>query len=170
MGDQRWGLTIPFDNVPLHDQKQWIEDVVAAGYTDLWSSEAGGTDGFTPLVLASQWAPSARLGVAIVPAFTRGPGLMAMSVAAMAETAPGRFAFGISQALGMRAGGNSLDNTIRVVQLVPTDWMLIDVRIQAVVHGFGHGLAHIWAQDGTLLATASQSAMVRSWREEPPRG
>ena len=78
--------------------------------------------------------------------------------------------FGISQALGVRAGGNSLDNTIRVVKLVPTDWLLLDVRIQAVVNGFGHGLAHMWAQDGTLLATASQSAMVRAWREEPPRG
>src|SRR5207302_795023 len=93
--DQRWGLTIPFDGVPLHEQRSWIEDVVAAGYTDLWSSEAGGTDGFTPLVLASVWAPQCRLGVAIVPAFTRGPGLMAMSVAAMAEAAPGRFVFGI---------------------------------------------------------------------------
>jgi acyl-CoA thioesterase len=75
--------------------------------------------------------------------------------------------FGISQALGMRAGGNSLDNTIRVVRLVPTEWMLLDVRIQAIVNGFGHGLAHIWAEDGTLLATASQSALVRAWREEP---
>jgi len=77
--------------------------------------------------------------------------------------------FGISQALGERAGGNSIDNTIRVARLVPTEWMLLDVRIQAVVNGFGHGLAHIWAQDGTLLATASQSAVVRAWREEPPR-
>ena len=92
---QRWGVTIPFDGVPLHQQRSWIEEAVAAGYTDFWSSEAGATDGFTPLALASQWAPSARLGVAIVPAFTRGPGLMAMSVAAMAETAPGRFLFGI---------------------------------------------------------------------------
>jgi acyl-CoA thioesterase II len=76
---------------------------------------------------------------------------------------------GISQALGMRAGGNSLDNTIRVVHLVPTSWVLLDVRIHAVAHGFGHGLAHIWAEDGTLLATASQSAVVRGFREEPPR-
>jgi acyl-CoA thioesterase len=77
--------------------------------------------------------------------------------------------FGISQSLGLRAGGNSLDNTIRMVRLVPTDWMLLDVRIHAIVNGFGHGLAHIWAEDGTLLATASQSAVVRAWREEPPR-
>ncbi len=76
---------------------------------------------------------------------------------------------GISQSLGMRAGGNSLDNTIRVVKLVPTDWVLLDVRIHAVANGFGHGLAHIWAEDGTLLATASQSAVVRAFREEPPR-
>ena len=64
----RYGVTIPFDGVPLHEQRAWIEEAAAAGYTDLWSSEAGGTDGFTPLALASQWAPDARLGIAIVPA------------------------------------------------------------------------------------------------------
>jgi acyl-CoA thioesterase len=74
--------------------------------------------------------------------------------------------FGISQALGERAGGNSLDNTIRVARRVSTEWLLLDVRIHAVAHGFGHGLVHMWAEDGTLLATASQSAIVRRWREE----
>src|SRR5262249_896134 len=47
------------------------------------------------LALAAAWAPTMRLGSAIVPAYTRGPGLMAMSVAAMAEAAPGRFLFGV---------------------------------------------------------------------------
>jgi probable F420-dependent oxidoreductase len=61
----------------------------------VWSSEADGTDAFTPLALAAAWTPTLRLGCAIVPAFTRGPALMAQSVAAMAEAAPGRFAFGI---------------------------------------------------------------------------
>ena len=32
--------------------------------------------------------------------------------------------------------------------------------------GFGHGLVHLWAEDGTLLATASQSCMVRYWTPE----
>ncbi len=77
--------------------------------------------------------------------------------------------FGIGQALGARAGGNSLDNTLRVVQLVPTEWVLLDIRIQAVHHGFGHGLVHLWAEDGTLMATASQSTIVRYWdRQSPP--
>ena len=91
----RYGMTIPFDGVPLAQQRQWWEELAELGYTDLWSSEANGTDGFTPLALAAAWAPSMRLGVAIVPAFTRGPSLLAMSVAAMAEAAPGRFVFGI---------------------------------------------------------------------------
>jgi acyl-CoA thioesterase len=76
--------------------------------------------------------------------------------------------FGIGQALGARAGGNSLDNTLRVARLVPTEWVLADVRIHAVHDGFGHGLVHLWADDGTLLGTASQSTMVRAWRERPP--
>jgi acyl-CoA thioesterase len=94
-----------------------------------------------------------------------GLGVSATSLSVLGDIVP----FGISQAMGMRAGGNSLDNTIRVVRLIPTEWMLLDVRIDAIAAGFGHGLAHIWAQDGTLLATASQSAVVRAWREEPPR-
>src|ERR1700680_4934710 len=91
----RYGMTIPFDGVPPAEHRSWFEELADLGYTDLWSSEANGTDAFIPLALAAAWTPSMRLGCAIVPAYTRGPGLMAMSVAAMAEAAPGRFAFGI---------------------------------------------------------------------------
>ena len=70
--------------------------------------------------------------------------------------------FGIGQALGVRAGGNSLDNTLRVAHRVPTEWVLADVRVHAIADGFGHGLVHLWAEDGTLLGTASQSTIVRS--------
>jgi acyl-CoA thioesterase len=76
--------------------------------------------------------------------------------------------FGIGQAIGARAGGNSLDNTLRVARLVDTEWILADVRVHAVHNGFGHGLVHLWADDGTLLGTASQSTMVRAWRDAPP--
>ena len=62
--------------------------------------------------------------------------------------------FGIGQALGLPAGGNSLDNTLRVVRVIPTEWVLVDLRIHAIERGFGHGLAHLWAEDGSLLATA----------------
>lgn len=73
--------------------------------------------------------------------------------------------FGIGQALGLAAGGNSLDNTLRVVRLVPTEWVLLDIRVHAVANGFGHGVVHLWSDDGTLMATASQSTIVRFWSE-----
>ena len=91
---RRYGMTIPF-GAQLSDHKELYEELVDLGYTDAWSSEADGTDAFTPLALAAAWAPTLRLGCAIVPAYTRGPALLAQSVAAMAEAAPGRFAFGI---------------------------------------------------------------------------
>ena len=59
---QRYGMTIPFDGVPLHAQRDWIVELADLGYTDVWSSEANGADAFTPLALASTWAPSLRLG------------------------------------------------------------------------------------------------------------
>jgi acyl-CoA thioesterase II len=99
--------------------------------------------------------------------WVRMPDLAGHSAAALAMI--GDFVpFGISQALGQRAGGNSLDNTLRVTARVPTEWVLADVRVHAVGDGFGHGLVHLWAQDGTLLGTASQSAIVRTWRDEHP--
>lgn len=91
----RWGLTIPFTGVPLAAHRELIEQLPDLGYTDAWSAETAGTDAFSPLLLASQWAPSLRLGTAIAPVYTRGPGLLAMSAATLAEAAPGRFVLGI---------------------------------------------------------------------------
>jgi probable F420-dependent oxidoreductase len=90
-----YGMTVPFDDIPLAAHREWYEDLVDLGYTDAWSMESDGTDAFTPLALAAAWTPSLRLGTAIVPAYTRGPALLAQSAAALAETAPGRFALGI---------------------------------------------------------------------------
>jgi acyl-CoA thioesterase len=77
--------------------------------------------------------------------------------------------FGVGQALGRMAGGNSLDNTLRVARLVETEWVLLDVQVHTIQHGFGHGLVHLWAEDGTLLAIASQSCIVRFWSPEHQR-
>jgi acyl-CoA thioesterase II len=92
--------------------------------------------------------------------------LPALEMSAAALAIVGDFVpFGVGQSLGVRAGGNSLDNTLRVVRRHPTEWILADVRVHAVEGGFGHGLVHLWAEDGTLLGTASQSAIVRAHRE-----
>lgn len=92
---QNWGMTIPFQDRTLADSRGLIEELPGLGYTDVWSAEVAGADGFTPLAMASQWAPGVRLGSAIVPVSTRGPGLLAMSAATLADLAPGRFVLGV---------------------------------------------------------------------------
>lgn len=92
---KRYGMTIPFDDLALGEQRDRIKELEDLGYTDAWSSEANGADAFTPLVLASQWAPSLRLGTAIVPAYTRGPACLAQSTASLAAVAPGRVVLGL---------------------------------------------------------------------------
>ncbi len=68
---------------------------------------------------------------------------------------------GVGNALGTNAGGNSLDNTIRFGRIVATRWVLADIRIHAAAQGFVHGRVHLFAECGTLLATASQSIILR---------
>lgn len=87
-------MTIPLAGT-LHEQVPLFARLQELGYTDLWSAESNGVDGFTPLALAAVAAPQMRLGTAIIPAFTRTPAVLAQSVAALAQAAPGRFAFGI---------------------------------------------------------------------------
>ena len=112
---QRYGMTVPFGG-PLHAQRPQFEELEALGYSDAWSAEANGHDGLTPLALASQWAPTLRLGTAILPAYTRGPALMAQSIATMADAAPGRFVAGIgssSDVIVERWNGISFDEPFR---------------------------------------------------------
>lgn len=91
----RYGITIPFDGVSLPAHKEWFHRLADLGYTDVWSAEVDGTDGFTPLTLAAAWESRLNLGVAVTPVFTRGAGLLAMSIAAMAEVSGGRFMMGL---------------------------------------------------------------------------
>ncbi|MEV6076361.1 LLM class F420-dependent oxidoreductase [Streptomyces sp. NPDC052069] len=92
---KRHGVTIPLNSVPLSGHRRIIEELPDLGYTDAWTGEAAGYDGFTPLALAAAWAPSLRVGTAVVPVQTRGPALLAMTVATLAEAAPGRVAVGV---------------------------------------------------------------------------
>lgn len=100
--------------------------------------------------------------------WARVPGHLSPSAATLAifgDYVPG----GVSQPLGRRTMGRSLDNTLRVVQLEPTEWVLCDIRIHAAVDGYAQGSAFLWSQTGNLLATASQSFGVRYWTPSEER-
>jgi acyl-CoA thioesterase II len=63
--------------------------------------------------------------------------------------------------IGRRAGAVSLDNVIRIITRAATPWLLCDIALDAISNGLFHGRMAIYAQDGTLFATASQSGVVR---------
>jgi len=92
---RRWGLTLPLTGLPLADQRELVASLPDLGYTDAWSAELNGIDGFTPLTLASQWAPGLRLGTAIVGIYTRAPVSLAVQAGTLAALAPGKFVMGI---------------------------------------------------------------------------
>jgi acyl-CoA thioesterase len=83
----------------------------------------------------------------------------AATLAIFADFVPGA----IGGALGRSGGGNSLVNNLRVRKIVPTEWVLCDVQAQAAARGFAHGHMRLYAEDGTLMATASQSIILRTY-------
>ncbi|HET9593463.1 MAG TPA: LLM class F420-dependent oxidoreductase [Solirubrobacterales bacterium] len=91
----RWGLTLPLPGLTLADHEERVRRAEAAGYTDLWTGETAGPDGFTPLALSAAWTERARLGTGIVGVFQRGPALLAQQAAALADASQGRFVLGI---------------------------------------------------------------------------
>lgn len=89
--------------------------------------------------------------------------LDAVLLAVVADYLP----MGVGRALGTNMGGNSLDNTIRIHQIVPTEWLLCDLQIAGVHDGFGHGAMSLFAETGELLATAGQSLILRTFPSQP---
>jgi probable F420-dependent oxidoreductase len=92
---QRWGLTLPLPGLRLSEHAAHVRRAEELGYTDLWSGETNGPDGFTPLALAAEWTEGVRLGTGVVGVFTRGPALLAQQAASLADASNGRFALGI---------------------------------------------------------------------------
>jgi len=103
---------------------------------------------------------STRFGPGRTAVWTRMPDLddgSAAGLAVLGDFVP----MGISVALDESTMSNSLDNTLRVFETVPSEWFLLDINIEGVARGFGHGFVHIWSETGVLVAIGSQSAMVR---------
>jgi probable F420-dependent oxidoreductase len=92
---ERWGLTLPLPGIRLSENAEHVKVAEAAGYTDLWSGETNGPDGFTPLALAAAWTERPRLGTGIVGVIQRGRALLAQEAAALADASGGRFVLGI---------------------------------------------------------------------------
>jgi probable F420-dependent oxidoreductase len=116
---QRWGLTLPLPGITLADHREHVELAEASGYTDLWTGETAGPDGFTPLALSAAWTERMRLGTGIVGVFQRGPALLAQETAALAGASGNRFVLGI---------GSSSDRIVEGWNGIPFEKPLSKVR------------------------------------------
>ena len=115
----RWGLTLPLPGISLAAHKEHVMLAEASGYTDLWTGETAGPDGFTPLALSAAWTERMRLGTGIVGVFQRGPALLAQETAALASASDGRFVLGI---------GSSSDRIVEGWNGIPFEKPLSKVR------------------------------------------
>jgi probable F420-dependent oxidoreductase len=115
----RWGLTLPLPGTALADHEELVKRAEAVGYTDLWTGETAGPDGFTPLALSAAWTERARLGTGIVGVFQRGPALLAQQAAALADASEGRFVLGL---------GSSSDRIVEGWNGIPFERPLSKVR------------------------------------------
>jgi probable F420-dependent oxidoreductase len=88
-------MTIPGGAEQLCTEIDFYRELESLGYTALWSLEVSAADGFVPLALAAAVTEEIRLGVAVAPAATRGPAILAQTAAALASAAPGRFMLGL---------------------------------------------------------------------------
>jgi len=116
---QRWGLTLPLPGLTLAAHEELVKQAETAGYTDFWSGETNGPDGFTPLALSAAWTERARLGTGIVGVFQRGPALLAQEAAALASASEARFVLGI---------GSSSDRIVEGWNGIPFERPLAKVR------------------------------------------
>ncbi len=92
--EKRWALSVPLDAFLLAEHADIAREAERLGYTDAWSFEVDGIDGFSPLAVVGM-ATQMRVGIAIANVFTRGPATLAISAAGIAEIAPGRFCLGV---------------------------------------------------------------------------
>jgi probable F420-dependent oxidoreductase len=91
---KRLGITLP---VPpdVHATMKWAAWAEEKGIDAIWFADTGGAD---PLTLAAAMAMSTqriRLGMAVIPAYTRSPAVFASTVMTLSHLAPGRIVMGL---------------------------------------------------------------------------
>ena len=91
----RLGFTAPIFGFDVRATAQLARHAESIGYTDCWSAETSGPDGFSVASAVGVMTESLRVGVAIAPVYTRPPALMAMSALAAYQASAGRFCLGL---------------------------------------------------------------------------
>jgi probable F420-dependent oxidoreductase len=165
----RLGLTFPVPGLGLHEYAPLLRAAADTGYEEFWAGEAQVADAFALLATVTALEPRLAVGTAIVPAFTRAPGLLAVSAATLASLAPGRATVGVgasSVAVVQQWGGMPYEQPYQRTRdvLAFLRDALTGRRITARYETFavdGFRLAHPPAIPPRLLVAALRPTMLR---------
>ncbi len=91
----RTAITLPGPAGTVTDTIALARRAEAAGFDDLWLADAGGLDALTLAALLGQATTRTRIGIAVVPAYTRTPAVLASTAATIAQASQGRFILGL---------------------------------------------------------------------------
>jgi probable F420-dependent oxidoreductase len=92
---KRIALSLPAPTGQVSDTIALAQAAEAAGYDDLWLADAGGLDALTLVPMLLENTKKVRVGIAVVPAYTRTPGVLSSTLTVIEQAYPGRFVPGL---------------------------------------------------------------------------
>ena len=92
---KRIALSLPAPTGQVSDTIALAQAAEAAGYDDVWLADAGGLDALTLVPMLLEKTEKLRVGIAVVPAYTRTPGVLASTLSVIGQVYPGRFVPGL---------------------------------------------------------------------------
>lgn len=92
---QRVAMTIPGPTGNVPDSIAMAQRLEQLGWDDIWLADAGGLDALTLAPMLLQATEKMRLGIAVVPVYTRTPAVLASTIGVISQAYPGRFVPGL---------------------------------------------------------------------------
>ena len=91
----RMAVSLPAPTGSVADTIAMAQQAEALGYADVWLADAGGLDALTLVPMILEKTENLRVGIAVVPAYTRTPAVLASTIAVINQAYPGRFIPGL---------------------------------------------------------------------------
>ncbi|WP_170287311.1 LLM class flavin-dependent oxidoreductase [Halioglobus maricola] len=92
---KRIALTLPSPDGTVAGSIAAARQAEALGYQDIWLADAGGLDALTLAPLLLEHTEKLRIGIAVIPIFTRTPAVLASTFSVLEQAYPGRFIPGL---------------------------------------------------------------------------
>ena len=115
---KRIAVTLPI-NQSLQDTIKVVQWAEENGFDDGWFADPGAPDGLTTAAAIAPYTKTLRIGMAIVPVYTRSPTVLAASADILGQALPGRFVLGLgssSEAILQAFNGIKLEKPLTRVK------------------------------------------------------